>query len=136
MKLPNPFRKPTAAARAAEELRIARLQRLEAQAGAEHFKHQAAMLDERIARLERMAGDTFAHAIWPGVAAGLGLDMRDHAHAGLERASKSPSIVEVGSTITVRGAEFEVQEVHMDFHVGRGPIVTVRAATPETEGAA
>lgn len=63
MKLPNLFRKPTASERAAEELRIARLQRLEAQACAEHWTHTAAMLDERIARLEYAADEGLLQAL-------------------------------------------------------------------------
>jgi hypothetical protein len=69
MKLLNLFRKPTAAARAAEELRIARLELLEADAGAEHFKHRANMLRERIVRLEYATGKT--------------VTLRDHVHTGV-----------------------------------------------------
>lgn len=50
------FRKPTASERAAQELHAAKLDRLQAQAAAEYWKHQCAMLDERIARLECAAG--------------------------------------------------------------------------------
>lgn len=56
MKLPNLFRKPTASERAAQELQTAKLERLQAQAAAEYWRHTCAMLDERIVRLEYATG--------------------------------------------------------------------------------
>ena len=46
------FRKPTASERAAQELQVATLERLQAQAAREYWQHTCAMLDERIVRLE------------------------------------------------------------------------------------
>ena len=50
------FRKPTPAERAAEEMCQADLERLQAQAAAEYWRHTCAMLDERIVRLSYAAG--------------------------------------------------------------------------------
>lgn len=50
------FRKPTASERAAQELQAAKLERLQAQAAAEYWRHTCAMLEERIVRLEYATG--------------------------------------------------------------------------------
>ncbi|MGX0133064.1 hypothetical protein [Cupriavidus metallidurans] len=52
----NLFCKPTVEKMAADQLSIAKLERLNAQAAAEYWKHQVAMLDERIDRLEPAGG--------------------------------------------------------------------------------
>ena len=49
------FAVPHHGARAAAELAQARLDKLNADSCAEHWKHTSRMLDERIARLERIA---------------------------------------------------------------------------------
>lgn len=51
------FAVPHHAARAAAELAQARLDKLNADSCAEHWKHTSRMLEERIARLERIAAD-------------------------------------------------------------------------------
>lgn len=72
------FRKPTASERAAQELHAAKLDRLQAQAAAEYWKHQCAMLDERIARLECATGvGSVGAANFKGP-----LVMCDHTHIG------------------------------------------------------
>lgn len=74
------FRKPTASERAAQELHAAKLERLQAQAAAEYWRHTCAMLEERIVRLEYAAGvGSIGLANFKGP-----LVMRDHMNGAVK----------------------------------------------------